>query len=168
MNKNQISLSSNVSPKLKFTSSTINLVSRSCFNYVALISFKFNAFLGGISLSEDNKKLNQLHSAERDSGITKTKSTLPFGLSMASRDATGRKQRMKVVLDGIVQAVNSIMVKTNFNSLPPPTSFTNCTIKWSPPLNPIHLLSVIFIHTLSQLFCFYTPVSHASKTCYLN
>ena len=117
MNKNQISLSSNVSPKLKFTSSTINLVSRSFLNYVALISFKFND-LGGISLSEDNKKLNQLHSAERDSGITKTKSTLPFGLSMASRDATGRKQRMKVVLDGIVQAVNSI-VKTNFNSLPP-------------------------------------------------
>ena len=118
MNKNQISLSSNVSPKLKFTSSTINLVSRSFFNYVALISFKFNAFLGGISLSEDNKKLNQLHSAERDSGITKTKSTLPFGLSMASRDATGRKQQVKVVLDGIVQAVNSV-VKTNFNTLPP-------------------------------------------------
>ncbi|RMX50667.1 hypothetical protein pdam_00017158 [Pocillopora damicornis] len=68
----------------------------------------FNLQRGGISLSEDNKKLNQLHSAERDSGITKTKSTLPFGLSMASRDATGRKQRMKVVLDGIVQAVNSI------------------------------------------------------------
>ena len=80
-------------------------------------------------MSEDNKALNQLQSAERDSDVTKMKSTLPFGLSIDSRDGTGRKQRMKVVLDGIVQAPNSRM-KTNFSSLPlPPTSFANCTIK---------------------------------------
>ena len=68
-------------------------------------------------MSEDNKALNQLQSAERDSDVTKMKSTLPFGLSIDSRDGTGRKQRMKVVLDGIVQALNSRM-KTNFSSLP--------------------------------------------------
>ncbi|CAH3160198.1 unnamed protein product [Pocillopora meandrina] len=48
-------------------------------------------------VSEDNKALNQLHSAERDSDVTKMKSTLPFELSIDSRDGTGRKQRMKVV-----------------------------------------------------------------------
>ena len=115
-------------------------------------------------MSEDNKASSLLHSAERVNDVTKMKSTLPFGLSIDSRDATGRKQRMKVVLDGIVQAVNSRM-KTNFSSPPPPTSFTNCTIKWSPPLNPIHLLSVIFIHTQSQLFCFYLPISYSGNTC---
>ena len=78
-------------------------------------------------MSEDNKALNQLQSAERDSDVTKMKSTLPFGLSIDSRDGTGRKQRMKVVLDGIVQALNSRMKKT-FQQ-PPPTSFANCTIK---------------------------------------
>ena len=78
-------------------------------------------------MSEDNKALNQLHSAERDSDVTKMKSTLPFGLSIDSGNGTGRKQRMKVALDGIVQALNSIM-KTNFSTLPP-TSFANCTIK---------------------------------------
>ena len=70
-------------------------------------------------MSEDNKALNQLHSAERDSDVTKMKSTLPFELSIDSRDGTGRKQRMKVVLDGNVQALNSRM-KTSFSSLPPP------------------------------------------------
>ena len=71
-------------------------------------------------MSEDNKALNQLQSAERDSDVTKMKSTLPFGLSIDSGDGTGRKQRMKVVLDGIVQALNSRM-KTSFSSpLPPP------------------------------------------------
>ena len=68
-------------------------------------------------MSEDNKALNQLQSTERDSDVTKMKSTLPFGLSIDSGDGTGRKQRMKVVLDGIVQALNSRM-KTNFSSLP--------------------------------------------------
>ena len=43
-------------------------------------------------MSEDNKALNQLHSAERDSDVTKMKSTLPFGLPIDSRDGTGRKQ----------------------------------------------------------------------------
>ena len=70
-------------------------------------------------MSEDNKASSLLHSAERVNDVTKMKSTLPFGLSIDSRDATGRKQRMKVVLDGIVQAVNSRM-KTNFSSPPPP------------------------------------------------
>ena len=60
-------------------------------------------------MSEDNKALNQLQSAERESDVTKMKSTLPFELSIDSRDGTGRKQRMKVVLDGIVQALNSRM-----------------------------------------------------------
>ena len=69
-------------------------------------------------MSEDSKALNQLHSAERESNVTKMKSTLPFGLSIDSGDATGRKQRMKVVLDGIVQEVNSRM-KTSFSRLPP-------------------------------------------------
>ena len=67
-------------------------------------------------MSEDNKALNQLQFAERDSDVTKMKSTLPFVLSIDSGDGTGRKQRMKVVLDGIVQALNSRM-KTNFSSL---------------------------------------------------
>ena len=62
-------------------------------------------------MSEDNKALKQLHSAERDSDVTKMKSTLSFGLSIDSRDGTGRKQRKKVVLD----AVNSRM-KTSFSS----------------------------------------------------
>ena len=68
-------------------------------------------------MSEDSKALNQLYSAERDSDVTKMKSTLPFGLSIDSRDGTGRKQRMKVVLGGIVQALNSRM-KKHFSSLP--------------------------------------------------
>ena len=68
-------------------------------------------------MSEDNKALNQLQSAERDSDVTKMKSTLPFELSIDSGDGTGRKQRMKVVLDGIVQALNSRM-KKHFSSLP--------------------------------------------------
>ena len=68
-------------------------------------------------MREDNKASNQLQSAERDSDVTKMKSTLPFGLCIDSGDGTGRKQRMKVVLDGIVQALNSRM-KTNFSSLP--------------------------------------------------
>ena len=106
-------------------------------------------------MSEDNKALSLLHSAERICDVTKIKSTLPFGLSIDSKDATGRKQRMKVVLDGIVQAVNSRM-KTNFSSLPPPrTSFTNCTIKWSPhPKSAVLLLLThlsLWQHMLSEL-----------------
>ena len=68
-------------------------------------------------MSEENKALNLLQSAERDSDVTKMKSTLPFGLSIDSGDGTGRKQRMKVVLDGIVQALNCRM-KKHFSSLP--------------------------------------------------
>ena len=68
-------------------------------------------------MSEDNKALNQLQSAEREGDVTKMKSMLPFGLSIDSGDGTGRKQRMKVVLDGIVQALNSRM-KKHFSSLP--------------------------------------------------
>ena len=38
-------------------------------------------------MSEDNKALNQLQSAERDSDVTKMKSTLPFGFSRETEQA---------------------------------------------------------------------------------
>ena len=41
--------------------------------------------LGGTPVSEDNKELNQLHSAERDSNVTEMKLTLPRGFSVDSR-----------------------------------------------------------------------------------
>ena len=65
--------------------------------------------LGGTSVSEDNKELNQLHSAERDSNVTEMISTLPRGFSVDSRNATGRTVLMNAALNGNVQAVKSIM-----------------------------------------------------------
>ena len=65
--------------------------------------------LGGTSVSEDNKELNQLHSAERDSHVTEMKLTLPRGLSVDSRNATGRTPLMNAALNGNVQAVESLM-----------------------------------------------------------
>ena len=65
--------------------------------------------LGGTSVSEDNKELNQLHSAERDSHVTEMKLTLPRGLSFDSRDAEGRTPLMNAALNGNVQAVESLM-----------------------------------------------------------
>ena len=60
-------------------------------------------------MSEDNKELNQLHSAERDSHVTEMKLTLPRGLSFDSRDAEGRTPLMNAALNGNVQAVESLM-----------------------------------------------------------
>mgnify|MGYP000079041106 CR=1 FL=1 len=65
--------------------------------------------LGGTPVSEDNKELNQLHSAERDSNVTEMKLTLPRGFSVDSRNATGRTLLMNAALNGNVQAVKSIM-----------------------------------------------------------
>ena len=65
--------------------------------------------LGGTSVSEDNKELNQLHSAERDSNVTEMKLTLPPGFSVDSRNATGRTPLMNAALNGNVQAVESLM-----------------------------------------------------------
>ena len=65
--------------------------------------------LGGTSVSEDNKELNQLHSAERDSNVTEMKLTLPRGFSVDSRNATGRTPLMNAALNGNVRAVRSIM-----------------------------------------------------------
>ena len=65
--------------------------------------------LGGTSVSEDNKELNQLHSAERDSHVTEMKLTLPRGLSVDSRNATGRTPLMNAALNGNVQVVKSVI-----------------------------------------------------------
>ena len=67
--------------------------------------------LGGTSVSEDNKELNQLHSAERDSNVTEMKLTLPRGFSVDSRDASGRTPLMNAALNDNVQVVKSIMKK---------------------------------------------------------
>ncbi|XP_066023857.1 uncharacterized protein [Pocillopora verrucosa] len=58
--------------------------------------------IGGTSASEENKELNQLHSAERDSDITKTKSTLPSVFSVDSRNANGRTLLMNAAIYGNV------------------------------------------------------------------
>ena len=65
--------------------------------------------LGGTSASEDNKELNQLHSAERDSDVTEMKSTLPRGFSVDCRNTTGRTPLMNAALNGNVQVVKSII-----------------------------------------------------------
>ena len=65
--------------------------------------------LGGTSVSENNKELNHLHSAERDSDVTKMKSTLPLGFSVDSRNAIGRTPLMNAALEGNVQAVKSLI-----------------------------------------------------------
>ena len=62
-------------------------------------------------MSKDNKELNQLHSAKRDSDVTVMKSTLPHGFSVDSRNAIGRTPLMNAALYGYVQAVKSIMKK---------------------------------------------------------
>ena len=60
-------------------------------------------------MSEDNKELNQLHSAERDSNVTEMKLTLPRGFSVDSRNATGRTPLMNAALNGNVQVVKSVI-----------------------------------------------------------
>ena len=60
-------------------------------------------------MSEDNKELNQLHSAERDSNVTEMKLTLPPGFSVDSRNATGRTPLMNAALNGNVQVVKSVI-----------------------------------------------------------
>ena len=65
--------------------------------------------LGGTSVSEDNKELNQLHSAERDSNVTEMKLTLPPGFSVDSRNARGRTPLMNAALNGNVQVVKSVI-----------------------------------------------------------
>ena len=60
-------------------------------------------------MSEDNKELNQLHSAERDSDVTEMKSTLPRGFSVDCRNTTGRTPLMNAALKGNVQVVKSII-----------------------------------------------------------
>ena len=65
--------------------------------------------LGGTSVSEDNKELKQLHSAERDSNVTVMKLTLPPGFSVDSRNATGRTPLMNAALNGNVQVVKSVI-----------------------------------------------------------
>ena len=73
--------------------------------------------LGGTSVSEDNKDLNQLHSAERDSNVTEMKLTLPRGFSVDSRNATGRTPLMNAALNGNVQVEKSIMKRGTDPSL---------------------------------------------------
>ena len=60
-------------------------------------------------MSKDNKKMYQVHSDERGGDVTKMKSTLPFRLSVNSRDATGRTPLMDAVLDGNFQGVKSLI-----------------------------------------------------------
>ena len=78
--------------------------------YVAFLNFFPNyTIVGGTSASEENKELNQLHSAERDSDITKTKSTLPSVFSVDSRNANGRTPLMNAAIYGNVEAVKSLI-----------------------------------------------------------
>ena len=67
--------------------------------------------LGGTSVSEDNKELNQLHSAERDSDVTKMKSTPPLERSVDSRNAKGITPLMNAAMNGNVQAVELLIEK---------------------------------------------------------
>ena len=60
-------------------------------------------------MSEDNKELNQLHSAEKEGDVTEMKSTLPRWFSVDSRNATGRTPLMNAALKGNVQAVKSMI-----------------------------------------------------------
>ena len=59
-------------------------------------------------MSEDNKELNQLHSAEKGD-VTEMKSTLPRWFSVDSRNTTGRTPLMNAALKGNVQAVKSMI-----------------------------------------------------------
>ena len=65
--------------------------------------------LGDTSVSEDNKELNQLHSAEKEGDVTEMKSTLPRWFSVDSRNTTGRTPLMNAALKGNVQAVKSMI-----------------------------------------------------------
>ena len=67
--------------------------------------------LGSTSVSEDNKELNQLHSAERDSDVTRMKSTPPLERSVDSRNATGITPLMNAAMNGNVQAVKLLIEK---------------------------------------------------------
>ena len=60
-------------------------------------------------MSEDNKELNQLHSAEKEGDVTEMKSTLPRGFSVDSRNTTGRTPLMNAASKGNVQAVKSMI-----------------------------------------------------------
>ena len=60
-------------------------------------------------MSEDNEELNQLHSAERDSDVTKMKSTPPLERSVDSRNATGITPLMNAAMNGNVQAVELLI-----------------------------------------------------------
>ena len=60
-------------------------------------------------MSEDNKELNQLHSAERDSDVTRMKSTSPLERSVDSRNATGITPLMNAAMNGNVQAVKLLI-----------------------------------------------------------
>ena len=71
--------------------------------------FSHCLILGGTSLSEDNKELNQLHSDERDSDVTEMKYALPLGFSVDSRDAGGRTPLMNAALYVNFQAVKNLI-----------------------------------------------------------
>ena len=62
-------------------------------------------------MSEDNKELNQLDSAERDSDVTRMKSTPPLERSVDSRNATGITPLMNAAMNGNVQAVKLLIEK---------------------------------------------------------
>ena len=65
--------------------------------------------LGSTSVSEDNKELNQLDSAERDSDVTRMKSTPPLERSVDSRNETGITPLMNAAMNGNVQAVELLI-----------------------------------------------------------
>ena len=71
--------------------------------------FSHCLILGGTSLSEDNKELNQLHSDERDSDVTEMKYALPLGFPVDSRDAGGRTPLMNAALYVNFQAVKNLI-----------------------------------------------------------
>ena len=98
--------SPNVADLKKFKVSASSLKCDAFFN-----CFSHCMILGGTSVSEDNKELNQLHSAERDSDVTRMKSTPPLERSVDSRNATGITPLMNAAMNGNVQTVKLLIEK---------------------------------------------------------
>ena len=97
-------LMSLVSKKFKISASSLKCDAFfNCFSHCII--------LGGTSVSEDDKELNQLHSAERDSDVTKIKSTPPLERSVDSRNAAGMTPLMNAAMNGNVQTVKLLIEK---------------------------------------------------------
>ena len=67
--------------------------------------------LGGTSVSEDNKELNQLHSAERDRDVTEMTSTPPLERSVVYGKHAIIPPLMYAIMNGNVKAVKLLIEK---------------------------------------------------------